>query len=115
GGPGLWHAPSGWRLGGQAPFVVRFAGGAGAGAVVSGPVRVSLTGAPHAARAQVDETEFAVGLDRGAVVVDGARYPMLWSVTASAVWIGTTDGDREFTLHTPAPRSGTAEAVPTLD
>src|SRR5699024_1821865 len=79
------------------------------------PVQVSLTGAPHAARARVDETEFAVGLDRGAAAVDGARYPMLWSVTASEVWISTPGGDREFTLHTPTPRSGTAEAVPTLD
>lgn len=112
GGSDLWHRPSGWRLGEQAPFVVRFAGAAGSAAE---PVRVALTGTPQDARAQVNGEDLAVGLHNGAVSVDGERRPLMWSVTDTSVWVAAPGGDREYVMYAPARRSGTAEAAPTLD
>ncbi|MGC0273558.1 acetyl/propionyl/methylcrotonyl-CoA carboxylase subunit alpha [Pseudactinotalea sp. Z1739] len=112
GEPDLWHTPSGWRLGGQAPFVVRFAASAGS---TSEPVRVALTGTPRDARARVNGAELDLGLREAAVRVDGWQRPLLWHVRDRVVWISTPGGDRAFEMHTPTRRSGSTEAAPTLE
>src|SRR5690606_41301251 len=53
---GLWHRPSGWRLGEPAPFRVRFA------ATDGGAVTVALTGPSTQARARIEREDQAVAL-----------------------------------------------------
>ena len=108
---GLWHAPSGWRLGAPAPFIVRFAGADGPG---HHPTEVVLTGAPARALARIAEQEFDLSLHQGAITVDGVRLPMLHHVTESAVWIGLPGEDRELLLHRPTRGTSGREAAPTL-
>ncbi|GAA1488900.1 biotin carboxylase N-terminal domain-containing protein [Brachybacterium sacelli] len=104
----LWHAPSGWRLGGPAPFVVRFAGADGA------PTVVELTGSPAAARARVGGEEFAVALHPGAITVEGRRLPLLSRCTETSVWIALAGEDRELPLHRPRRRDGRQGTAPAL-
>ncbi|WP_299302479.1 biotin carboxylase N-terminal domain-containing protein [uncultured Brachybacterium sp.] len=108
---GLWHAPSGWRLGAPAPFIVRFAGAGGPG---HDPIEVVLTGAPAQALARIGEQEFDLSLHQGAIAVDGVRLPLLHHVTESAVWIGLPGEDRELLLHRPTRGTSGREAAPTL-
>ena len=108
---GLWHAPSGWRLGAPAPFIVRFAGADGPG---HHPTEVVLTGAPARALARIAEQEFDLSLHQGAITVDGVRLPLLHHVTESAVWIGLPGEDRELLLHRPTRGTSGREAAPTL-
>ena len=105
----LWHAPSGWRLGGQAPFVVRFAVGG------DSPTAVALRGRPEAATAQVGDRTLTLSLHPEAVTVDGERRPLVRRCTEQAVWIGLPEGDREVPFHLPSRRAGTAAAAPTLE
>ncbi|GAA4520225.1 biotin carboxylase N-terminal domain-containing protein [Brachybacterium paraconglomeratum] len=135
---GLWHAPSGWRLGAPAPFVVRFAaadgvggadgaGGVGSGGAADGTgadhgavpaddglVVVALTGLPEQAQATVGEQQFALALHAGAVTVDGIRLPLLHHGTDSSVWIGLPGEDRELSLHRPVRGAAGRDAAPTL-
>ena len=104
----LWHAPSGWRLGAPAPFIVRVAGADGEPAVIS------RTGSPSQARATVGEEKFSLALHQGAITVDGVRLPLLHHVTDSAVWIGLPGEDRELLLHRPTRGTSGREAAPTL-
>ena len=107
---GLWHASRGWRLGGQAPFRVRFA-------AADGGVRtVALTGTPAAARARVDDgAEHTLALHDGAVTVDGQRLPLSHHCTGTAVWIGLPGEDRELVLHRVHRERGVGELAPALD
>ncbi|WP_324652689.1 biotin carboxylase N-terminal domain-containing protein [Georgenia sp. H159] len=105
----LWHTPSGWRLGGPAPFVVRFGGPAG------DPVVVRLTGSPDHAEARVDGACFSLSLHPDAVTVDGLREPLRRHSSDRSVWIGTDDGDRELVTHVAARSSGDDGRAPTLD
>ncbi|HLS25030.1 MAG TPA: biotin carboxylase N-terminal domain-containing protein [Beutenbergiaceae bacterium] len=104
-----WHAPSGWRLSGQAPYVVRFAGTPGQ------VVTVALTGTPDDALAQIDGTSIRLGMGDDAVVVDGQHRPLRWHVGKGETWINHGTGDRLFHRHSPARDSGTSAATPTLD
>ncbi|HLS13874.1 MAG TPA: biotin carboxylase N-terminal domain-containing protein [Beutenbergiaceae bacterium] len=106
---GLWHSPSGWRLGEQAGLTVPFAAPGGEA------VRIVLTGSPQQARAQVNGTEFTLALAPGAVTIADEHRPLLWHSAEHTVWISTPGGDREFTIHTPARRAGTAAGTPALD
>ncbi|MDN5687306.1 MAG: acetyl/propionyl-CoA carboxylase subunit alpha [Brachybacterium sp.] len=114
----LWHAPTGWRLGERAPFVVRFDGAGGAeeadapGAVLR---TVELTGSPAVARARVDGEEISLALHPGAVTIDGHRLPLIRHGTDRAVWIGLPGEDRELTLHFPLRSAGVRDAAPTLE
>src|SRR5699024_6744015 len=110
----LWHAPTGWRLGEQAPFVVRFEGADGADEPGAAPRAVELTGSPAAARARVAGEEISLALHPGAVTVDGHRLPLIRHGTEEAVWIGLPGEDRELTLHSPRRSAGVRDAVPTL-
>ncbi|MGP9537156.1 acetyl/propionyl/methylcrotonyl-CoA carboxylase subunit alpha [Brachybacterium sp. AOP43-C2-M15] len=105
----LWQVPSGWRLGGQAPFAVRF--------VVPGgpPTEVALTGHVTDARARIGDEELALSLHEGAVTVDGLRLPLRHHVTDEAVWIGLPGEDRELTLHRPLHDAERGERAPTLE
>ena len=106
---GLWHRPSGWRLGERAPFRVRFAAADG------GVVTVALTGPSTQATARIDERVLHLALHDGAVTVDGLRLPLRHHASEDAVWIGLPGEDRELVLHRTA-RAGThRETAPTLD
>ncbi|GAA1483947.1 biotin carboxylase N-terminal domain-containing protein [Brachybacterium fresconis] len=111
----LWHAPTGWRLGGQAPFVVRFDGADGADDPCAAPRTVELTGTPAAARARIDGEEISLALHPGAVTVDGHRMPLVRHGTDRAVWIGLPGEDRELILHSPRRSAGVRDAAPTLE
>ena len=110
---GLWHRPSGWRLGADAPFAVRFAAADG-GAAGAGAVTVTLTGPSTQATARIGETELHLGLHPGAVTVDGVRLPLRHQVTEDAVWIGLPGEDRELVLHRPDRTGSRRASAPTL-
>ncbi|APX33574.1 acetyl/propionyl-CoA carboxylase subuit alpha [Brachybacterium sp. P6-10-X1] len=111
----LWHAPTGWRLGAQAPFTVRFDAADGAGEPGAVPRTVELTGSPAAARARIDGEEIALTLHPGAVTVDGIRLPLIRHGTETAVWIGLPGEDRELILHSPRRSVGVRDAAPALE
>ncbi|MFI8775948.1 biotin carboxylase N-terminal domain-containing protein [Brachybacterium paraconglomeratum] len=110
---GLWHRPSGWRLGERAPFRVRFAAADG------GAVTVALTGPSTQATAQIErEGESAalrLALHGDAVTVDGLRLPLRHHASEDAVWIGLPGEDRELVLHRTARAGSRRETAPTLD
>ena len=110
---GLWHRPSGWRLGADAPFAVRFAAADG-GAAGAGAVTVTLTGPSTQATARIGETELHLGLHPGAVTVDGVRLPLRHHTTEDAVWIGLPGEDRELVLHRPDRTGSRRASAPTL-
>ena len=114
---GLWHRPSGWRLGEPAPFRVRFAAADG------GAVTVALTGPSTQAMAKIEREDQSVALSLalhdGAVTVDGLRRPLRLPLrhhaSEDAVWIGLPGEDRELVLHRPARAGSRRETAPTLD
>jgi len=110
---GLWHRPSGWRLGEPAPFRVRFA------ATDGGAVTVALTGPSTQAMAKIEREDQSVALSLalhdGAVTVDGLRLPLRHHASEDAVWIGLPGEDRELVLHRPARAGSRRETAPTLD
>ena len=110
---GLWHRPSGWRLGEPAPFRVRFAAADG------GAVTVALTGPSTQAMAKIEREDQSVALSLalhdGAVTVDGLRLPLRHHASEDAVWIGLPGEDRELVLHRPARAGSRRETAPTLD
>ncbi|MEY8654461.1 ATP-binding protein [Brachybacterium paraconglomeratum] len=110
---GLWHRPSGWRLGEPAPFRVRFAAADG------GAVSVALTGPSTQAMAKIEREDQSVALSLalhdGAVTVDGLRLPLRHHASEDAVWIGLPGEDRELVLHRPARAGSRRETAPTLD
>ena len=114
---GLWHRPSGWRLGEPAPFRVRFAAADG------GAVTVALTGPSTQAMAKIEREDQSVALSLalhdGAVAVDGLRRPLRLPLrhhaSEDAVWIGLPGEDRELVLHRPARAGSRRETAPTLD
>ena len=110
---GLWHRPSGWRLGEPAPFRVRFAAADG------GAVTVALTGPSTQAMAKIEREDQSVALSLalhdGAVTVDGLRLPLRHHASEDAVWIGLPGEDRELVLHRPACAGSRRETAPTLD
>ena len=114
---GLWHRPSGWRLGEPAPFRVRFAAADG------GAVTVALTGPSTQATARIEREDQSVALSLalhdGAVTVDGLRRPLRLPLrhhaSEDAVWIGLPGEDRELVLHRPARAGSRRETAPTLD
>ena len=110
---GLWHRPSGWRLGADAPFAVRFAVAAG-GAAGAGAVTVTLPGPSTQATARIGETELHRGLHPGTVTVDGVRLPLRHHTTEDAVWIGLPGEDRELVLHRPDRTGSRRASAPTL-
>ena len=110
---GLWHRPSGWRLGADAPFAVRFAVADG-GAAGAGAVTVTLTGPSTQATARIGETELHLGLHPGTVTVDGVRLPLRHHTTEDAVWIGLPGEDRELVLHRPDRTGSRRASAPTL-
>ncbi len=110
----LWHTPSGWRLGGQAPFVVRFTTADGA-APDDHVVTVSLTGTPADAVAEVDGTRIPVALADDAVLVQGQRRPLWWHTDGQDVWINHGRGDQVLHRYAPRHAAHTAGAAPTLD
>jgi len=138
---GLWHRPSGWRLGQHAPFTVRFAAADGAGpsggegsALAAGSSRaegsapgagqsgraedgawtVTLTSSPGTARARVGEQELELTLHSSAVTVDGTRSRLLHHLAEDSVWIGLPGEDVELTLHRSVRTATDREAAPTL-
>ena len=110
---GLWHRPSGWRLGEPAPFRVRFAAADG------GAVTVALTGPSTQAMAKIEREDQSVALSLalhdGAVTIDGLRLPLRHHASEDAVWIGLPGEDRELVLHRPARAGSRRETAPTLD
>ena len=110
---GLWHRPSGWRLGEPAPFRVRFAAADG------GAVTVALTGPSTQAMAKIEREDQSVALSLalhdGAVTVDGLRLPLRHHASEDAVWIGLPGEDRELVLHRTARAGSRRESAPTLD
>ena len=110
---GLWHRPSGWRLGEPAPFRVRFAAADG------GAVTVALTGPSTQAMAKIEREDQSVALSLalhdGAVTIDGLRLPLRQHASEDAVWIGLPGEDRELVLHRPARAGSRRETAPTLD
>ncbi|MEO2097219.1 MAG: biotin carboxylase N-terminal domain-containing protein, partial [Brachybacterium sp.] len=106
---GLWHRPSGWRLGERAPFRVRFAAADG------GVVTVALTGPSTQATARIDERVLHLALHDGAVTIDGRRLPLRHHASEDAVWIGLPGEDRELVLHRTARAGSRRETAPTLD
>ncbi|WP_270408047.1 biotin carboxylase N-terminal domain-containing protein [Brachybacterium paraconglomeratum] len=110
---GLWHRPSGWRLGQPAPFRVRFAAADG------GAVTVALTGPSTQATAQIEREGESVALRLAlhgdAVTVEGLRLPLRHHASEDAVWIGLPGEDRELVLHRPARAGSRRETAPTLD
>ncbi len=80
-----WSAPTGFRLGDAAPFVVRLEAG-------GRPHTVALTGTPQAARATVDGTDAGpltcTAEDGGiALVRDGVRSRCLVADDGDALWV----------------------------
>ena len=110
---GLWHRPSGWRLGEPAPFRVRFAAADG------GAVTVALTGPSTQAMAKIEREDQSVALSLalhdGAVTVDGLRLPLRHHASEDAVWIGLPGEDRGLVLHRTARAGSRRESAPTLD
>ena len=110
---GLWHRPSGWRLGEPAPFRVRFAAADG------GAVTVALTGPSTQAMARIERegqsVELRLALHGDAVTVEGLRLPLRHHAREDAVWIGLPGEDRELVLHRPARAGSRRETAPTLD
>ncbi|TDP78130.1 acetyl/propionyl-CoA carboxylase alpha subunit [Brachybacterium sp. AG952] len=110
---GLWHRPSGWRLGEPAPFRVRFAAADG------GAVTMALTGPSTQAMAKIEREDqsgaLSLALHDGAVTVDGLRLPLRHHASEDAVWIGLPGEDRELVLHRPARAGSRRETAPTLD
>ena len=110
---GLWHRPSGWRLGEPAPFRVRFA------ATDGGVVTVALTGPSTQATARIEREDQSVALSLtlhdGAVTIDGLRLPLRHHASEDAVWIGLPGEDRELVLHRTARAGSRRETAPTLD
>ena len=110
---GLWHRPSGWRLGEPAPFRVRFAAADG------GAVTVALTGPSTQAMAKIEREDQSVALSLalhdGAVTVDGLRLPLRHHASEDAVWIGLPGEDRGLVLHRTARAGSRRETAPTLD
>ncbi|MDV3297073.1 MAG: ATP-grasp domain-containing protein, partial [Brachybacterium paraconglomeratum] len=110
---GLWHRPSGWRLGEPAPFRVRFAAADGEA------VTVALTGPSTQATAQIEREGESVALRLAlhgdAVTVDGLRLPLRHHASEDAVWIGLPGEDRELVLHRTARAGSRRETAPTLD
>ena len=110
---GLWHRPSGWRLGEPAPFRVRFAAADG------GAVTVALTGPSTQAMAKIEREDQSVALSLalhdGAVTIDGLRLPLRHHASEDAVWIGLPGEDRELVLHRTARAGSRRETAPTLD
>ena len=110
---GLWHRPSGWRLGEPAPFRVRFAAADG------GAVTVALTGPSTQAMAKIEREDQSVALSLAlhgdAVTVDGLRLPLRHHASEDAVWIGLPGEDRELVLHRTARAGSRRETAPTLD
>jgi acetyl-CoA/propionyl-CoA carboxylase biotin carboxyl carrier protein len=106
---GLWHRPSGWRLGAESPFTVRFA--------VHGdePVAVALTGPDTDATARIGAQEHRLALHPGGVTVDGIRLPLRSVCTEDAVRVGLPGEDRELVLHRPARAESRHGAAPTLE
>jgi len=123
---GLWHRPSGWRLGAEAPFIVPFTADGGSGAdgdAATGEgtaadadvVEVALTGPSTAATARIDAQEHHLALDRGAVTVDGIRHPLRSVLTEDTVWVGLPGEDREIRLHRPERADARHGSAPTLE
>ena len=110
---GLWHRPSGWRLGEPAPFRVRFAAADG------GAVTVALTGPSTQAMAKIEREDQSVALSLAlhgdAVTVDGLRLPLRHHASEDAVWIGLPGEDRDLVLHRTARAGSRRETAPTLD
>ena len=110
---GLWHRPSGWRLGEPAPFRVRFAAADG------GAVTVALTGPSTQAMAKIEREDQSVALSFAlhgdAVTVDGLRLPLRHHASEDAVWIGLPGEDRDLVLHRTARAGSRRETAPTLD
>ena len=110
---GLWHRPSGWRLGEPAPFRVRFAAADG------GAVTVALTGPSTQAMAKIEREGESVALRLAlhgdAVTVDGLRLPLRHHASEDAVWIGLPGEDRGLVLHRTARAGSRRESAPTLD
>ena len=110
---GLWHRPSGWRLGEPAPFRVRFAAADG------GAVTVALTGPSTQAMAKIEREDQSVALSFAlhgdAVTVDGLRLPLRHHASEDAVWIGLPGEDRDLVLHRTARAGSRRESAPTLD
>ena len=110
---GLWHRPSGWRLGEPAPFRVRFAAADG------GAVTVALTGPSTQAMAKIEREDQSVALSFAlhgdAVTVDGLRLPLRHHASEDAVWIGLPGEDRGLVLHRTARAGSRRESAPTLD
>jgi len=110
---GLWHRPSGWRLGQPVPFRVRFAAADG------GAVTVALTGPSSRATAWIEREGESVALSLAlhgdAVTVDGLRLPLRHHASEDAVWIGLPGEDRELVLHRTARAGSRRETAPTLD
>ncbi|WP_010551960.1 acetyl/propionyl/methylcrotonyl-CoA carboxylase subunit alpha [Brachybacterium paraconglomeratum] len=110
---GLWHRPSGWRLGEPAPFRVRFAAADG------GAATVALTGPSTQATARIEREDQSVALSLtlhdGAVTIDGLRLPLRHHASEDAVWIGLPGEDRELVLHRTARAGSRRETAPTLD
>ena len=110
---GLWHRPSGWRLGEPAPFRVRFAAADG------GAVTVALTGPSTQAMAKIEREDQSVALSLAlhgdAVTVDGLRLPLRHHASEDAVWIGLPGEDRGLVLHRTARAGSRRESAPTLD
>jgi acetyl-CoA/propionyl-CoA carboxylase biotin carboxyl carrier protein len=106
---GLWHRPSGWRLGADAPFAVHF------DVADTGAVTVTLTGSSAQTTARIGETEQHLGLHPGAVTVDGVRLPLRHHATEDAVWIGLPGEDRALVLHRPDHAGSRRASAPTLE
>ena len=81
----LWEVPSGWRVGQQAPTIVRLHAG-------ERTDHVYLTGTPAAATAQVEGGEThslttSLDGDRLTVTLDGLRTEYLVAVTDGQIWL----------------------------
>ncbi|WP_019200735.1 biotin carboxylase N-terminal domain-containing protein [Tsukamurella sp. 1534] len=123
-GTGPWGTETGWRIGGAAPTVIRFAGpDAGAVEVAVLGDRVTVEGgdgAPWSGSARLDGERLSV---------DGFTTPVTVTVDGGTYWVSGEDGTHELTLarwaskdrdgkhddEVTSPMPGAVVAVPVED
>ncbi|ADG79905.1 biotin carboxylase OS=Tsukamurella paurometabola (strain ATCC 8368 / DSM / CCUG 35730 / CIP 100753 / JCM 10117 / KCTC 9821 / NBRC 16120 / NCIMB 702349 /NCTC 13040) OX=521096 GN=Tpau_3320 PE=4 SV=1 [Tsukamurella paurometabola] len=121
---GPWGTETGWRIGGAAPVIIRFAGAGAAEAVT-----VSVLGDTVTVHGGGIDWDGTARLDGERLTVDGRTSPVTVAVTGGTYWVSGVDGSFELSLARSAskdrdgahdgevtsPMPGAVVAVPVTD